>query len=457
MARTRVVTHVTVVSLAAATWLALPPTTGAQAPNDQNTVRLGAFGIDPEYLPYGRPWFLTGPGRGTPLVIGWVSARADTTGPPTSVGCWRADTTATPQAEFTLPFEKLAHGERYWVTVWWLRTPPSDRVRAAVMAVLDSASGGNLTAPMLNQGVERSLGRDAGGGSLLAVSGDDLGRCQVEHGLEGVGLEQALIDEALDVFFLHQRVLSDIQDRAVEFGIADSSPPPPAVSLQALAEDATLTLDRALPRLERIRTQACPAGTATAPCDSLRTLIERGRAIEAPIATITDRYVQVARARTDGRAEFRPSGGSTIPLGSAVAYGVGMMSASGGDAEWPAVGMIQAKWYFGGAVDKSLPDPYFGRGLSRLSLGIGLLLGDKPSYQGHELEGLFGSVWPALTMNYDIGNGIFAVQAGTLLFRQPSLDPFATETTLRAAFHAGLSLDLDAFNSFSAILTRRPF
>lgn len=427
---------------------------GAQEPSEDNTVKLGAYGTTPEVFPYGRPWFLTGARNGAEVVIGWQGLRAAPELPPV-VSCWQASATTPADAEFTLRLQPLPHGSRPTVVVRWMRRPDRAKVREAVdQALIEAESEGTLTAAQLNAAVASALEADGSTGPIYTVSFEGMGRCRATRGLGSVSLPPEVITGALRLFLQRQQALSDIQDLATEpdFGSAVRQ------RLRTLASMQTLTVSQGIDSLTAILAVACPANEPVRSCAAGQRILGQLRARAAQVAVVADLYLEVARAELTSRPTVMQTKANALPLGSAVAYGPTLLSASGdGESQYPGVIMAQAKWYFLGAVDKRLPDPYYGRRASRLSLGLGLLLDEKPSYQGQTLAGLIGDVWPMLTLNYDLGTGVFALQGGVLLFRQPSPDPFSTDKSLRVAPHLGLSIDLDAFNGFKGVLAKKPF
>jgi hypothetical protein len=113
-------------------------------------------------------------------------------------------------------------------------------------------------------------------------------------------------------------------------------------------------------------------------------------------------------------------------------------------------GFLLMKFYFG-PVDKTLPRPY-SSWRSHFSFDVGAVSRSTVKYRGQEQDDAIAGLKPMVGLGIDIQRRI-ALHGGMLLFRQPSINPLATERKrLRASPFIGLGFDFDLFNQLSTMI-----
>jgi hypothetical protein len=144
-----------------------------------------------------------------------------------------------------------------------------------------------------------------------------------------------------------------------------------------------------------------------------------------------------------------------LRIGTAYGFGAAFLSPfrnRSADA-FALVGLKLYRW----AVDKSLPDPYFGRPNARYSLVFGFLSNSSLRYRGQAQEKLAGDLMPILGIADDLKNDV-TFQLGIIGFRQPSTNPVASLTNSnskpRIAPYVSLGIDFDAANRLKSLLAK---
>lgn len=141
-----------------------------------------------------------------------------------------------------------------------------------------------------------------------------------------------------------------------------------------------------------------------------------------------------------------------IRIGTAYGFGGAALIGKEKDTEFDTFSFLGLKFYLG-PVDKRRPMPFLTR-CSRWSITLSTLFNSKISYKGQTQLDLLGGVKPMLGIGFDI-NSNFALNIGTIFFRQPSINPLAAESKKRfkIAFFFGLSFDFDIINRIKTLMS----
>ena len=144
-----------------------------------------------------------------------------------------------------------------------------------------------------------------------------------------------------------------------------------------------------------------------------------------------------------------------LRLGTLYVFGAAFLNIFGG-SKTDGFALTALKLYRH-PVDKSLPDPYFGRSSSRNSLVIGIVSNSTLRYRGQPQEKLVGDLNPLLGIARDLTRDL-TLQVGLVGFRQPSTNPAATATSpspqAKIAPYVSVGFDFDAANRLKALLTK---
>lgn len=136
-------------------------------------------------------------------------------------------------------------------------------------------------------------------------------------------------------------------------------------------------------------------------------------------------------------------------------YGIGGAALSLGketDTEFDAFSFVGLKYYWG-PVDKRRPNPFLER-FSRWSLTLSVVFNSDIKYKDQKQTDLLGGVMPMLGIAFDISSD-FALNLGTIFFRQPSINPLAGKKgeNIKMALFFGLSFDFDAINRIKTLIS----
>jgi hypothetical protein len=139
---------------------------------------------------------------------------------------------------------------------------------------------------------------------------------------------------------------------------------------------------------------------------------------------------------------------------SVAALNIALSSRPNRDVEADAFSMIGLKWYLA-PVDKSLPeDLKYPTAMSRWAITLAAVVASDLDYRGQPMNALTASIMPALGISYDV-HSIFVVNAGVVLFKQPSVNPLSTASYTKVAPYFGLSYDFDVLNVIRNTITRQ--
>lgn len=230
-------------------------------------------------------------------------------------------------------------------------------------------------------------------------------------------------------------------------------------------QNLTMNRDRLLDKIELMNEQVSDAG--------LDQLIGEGFVQANSAELIETPYAKLPESASDGtnrrqsfavgeNSDLVPSTGyDAINIGTA--YGVGLVGLNFPDpttlgsndpfalTEPALVSYIGVKFYFS-QVDKAFfieePYPLF---RDRLSLMVGVKATGDLNYRGNSL-GKVLAVQPVTGLSVDI-NRVMSLDAGFVLFGEPSLSPFLDRNRLRVAPFIGLSLDANVFNATRNLIT----
>jgi hypothetical protein len=105
-----------------------------------------------------------------------------------------------------------------------------------------------------------------------------------------------------------------------------------------------------------------------------------------------------------------------------------------------------------GPVDRRHPDA-FAEPKSRWAVNVGVKIKSDLNYRGQKQEDLFSGLMPALGLSYD-RDRLISINAGALLYRQPSPNPFnlSRRGGPRAAPYLMVGLELDLINRLTGFL-----
>ncbi|MEM6262363.1 MAG: hypothetical protein AAGI38_07645 [Bacteroidota bacterium] len=141
----------------------------------------------------------------------------------------------------------------------------------------------------------------------------------------------------------------------------------------------------------------------------------------------------------------------TINIGSTFGAGLVVLDPQG-ERDARAYTSIALKFYFM-PVDKRIAEPYLANWplLNRLSFTVGIATGRSIEYKGTELEKITG-VYPLAGLGVDL-NRYFSLNAGVMIFNQPSVSPLNESSRLRMAPTISLDFDMDLFNRVSTLVS----
>ncbi|MDH3892380.1 MAG: hypothetical protein OEV49_15000 [candidate division Zixibacteria bacterium] len=186
-------------------------------------------------------------------------------------------------------------------------------------------------------------------------------------------------------------------------------------------------------------------------------LIEQKRAgIRTELQSLLDDYylpeakILVTSDPSAAKAEI-----DKLRISTVIGGGFAVLNSTGhGSAEIEGTTYTALKFRLFELVDRSLPDPY-PTGRSRISLVVGGLLSNEFRYRGQQLES-FGSFFPVIGLGYDI-NPNFGITIGAVFFKQPSLNPLASNRdSEKAALWLSLDFDADLLNKLKEVTSDGP-
>jgi hypothetical protein len=137
-----------------------------------------------------------------------------------------------------------------------------------------------------------------------------------------------------------------------------------------------------------------------------------------------------------------------LRIGTAYGYYSALLSGAGIEHEGFAA--VALKYYWS-PVDRSLKNP-FPTWKSRWSFTLGSVFSSDIGYKGQEQDDAFGGLKPMIGINYD--RRLFGLNAGIVLFRQPSVNPLAAgvRSDVRIAPFLGMTFEFDALNRIRDLL-----
>ncbi len=176
---------------------------------------------------------------------------------------------------------------------------------------------------------------------------------------------------------------------------------------------------------------------------------------------LSDLYTPVANTRINAMQwDGANSTSDRIRIGTSVGLGVAglnltpsrLSSFDINDTESFAVAALK---FYPFAVDKRLPQPYFGREiLARTSLLVGVLVKRRLEFEGQKLNGVAAGLYPMIGGGFDITKNI-TLQIGSVFFRQPSIFPNDNSSEFKAAPSISLAFDFDGINRLRDALSDR--
>jgi hypothetical protein len=169
-------------------------------------------------------------------------------------------------------------------------------------------------------------------------------------------------------------------------------------------------------------------------------------------AVLDDTYQGVGAAEmAETSWDDAQSTSDKLRIGTGTGYGTSALNYSVSDFE--PLALVALKFYRW-PVDKSLPDPYWGRGrMARMSLAVGALVSTDLSYRGNGLEKPTAGVYPLVGLSYDVTRD-FGVQLGLIFFEEPSTNPVSTDKFLRSAPYTAIVFDFDAANRIAGLFKK---
>jgi hypothetical protein len=167
---------------------------------------------------------------------------------------------------------------------------------------------------------------------------------------------------------------------------------------------------------------------------------------------LSDLYTPVANTRINAMQwEGAHSTSDRVRIGTSLGLGVAALNLTPrqfsefdiNDTESFAVAALK---FYPFAVDKKLPQPYFGREiLARTSLIAGVLIKRRLEFEGQGLKGVAGGLYPVIGGGFDVTKNI-TLQVGSVFFRQPSFFPNDSSSEFKAAPSISLAFDFDGIN-----------
>ena len=140
-----------------------------------------------------------------------------------------------------------------------------------------------------------------------------------------------------------------------------------------------------------------------------------------------------------------------VRIGTSLGFGVAALNLTPGqlsefDIEQAESFLVAALKFYPFAVDKKLPQPYFGREIfARTSLVAGVLIKRNLTFEGQDLNAVAAGLYPVVGGGFDITKNI-TLQAGAVFFRQPGLPPNQNSSEFKAAPMISLAFDFDGIN-----------
>jgi hypothetical protein len=494
--------------------LSLPSALRAQGADTIPTITLNNGVGEAEWLPYGRRWALVGrrdtDGGRVDAVLVHVRREESPTGSDSFSRCWikpavpQASDTAT---KFRVVLERLALGEKYQVTVEQFgRLNPrelSTALRAGFLKAIETArKNEGLRADDLTRVLQDEVRKQLGATVLKTarrVIRQLNGECKaVPVDTLTISIEQEdrrrLLRAAVAAVDLEltKGSLDSVKSKAAR--LAESGEfselmrrlaapeltmlrPTDGSQLKAWLQGEAITAESALERLSTIDDQCAEGRTAFLTTDACRTfqgaidLVRNIRlggadvethattadsAESSLIAELREVYAAIGSAMLSTYSWGKDAESEKLRIGTQFSYGAASFSPSDGRAGGRREAAITATalkfyWY---PVDKSLPDPYFGRTAARWSLAVGVVTGDI-HYRGQKLESIPGGRIPIVGLGWDIPRPRnVAGIVGAMFFQQPSANPAAPSNSsrLRLAPVLLLGFDVDVFNRIAGLI-----
>ena len=465
--------------------------------------------VKAQWLPYGRRWAIQGntlrPESEIHAVVGQVTTR---TGKHVTRSCWVAPPDVHTDV-FRLVFEPLDIGRRYDLRMDFYGTFDVNVLAPALDEAYErTVNSARSTYPYVKQqqirdifleSIEQELGTIFAQDDVLFIRNLRDGDCEIVNEAQqvpGLNIESALLSEIAEAVLTDVRaeerteMLDQIQDSNREllgnetfaalheslqqeelsdFGFLQSGD---ADALQTSIAGNNVPDEEVIARLyataRSCRNDANFPGTE---CDMLNTIVERSydfiRELKLqsgeynPIKTrlladlgqnMSQLYTQVANTRISAvEWDDAQSTSDRIRIGTAVSMGAAALNLTPAQArdfnleDVESFAMVSLKFYpF--AVDKKLPKPYFGREfLARTSLITGLLLKRRLTFQGQDLMGATGNIYPVVGIGFDISKNI-TLQGGATFFRQPSVSALDPTSEFKAAPVLSMGFDFDGVN-----------
>jgi hypothetical protein len=171
---------------------------------------------------------------------------------------------------------------------------------------------------------------------------------------------------------------------------------------------------------------------------------------------LRDAYRVVGKANVTAFAYEDVSATSDkLRIGTLFSFGVAALNAGRTGARGASFSAVSLKFYYR-AVDKSLPDPYYGSACGRCSFALGLLSSNSSlEYRGQTQAKLAGDFTPTVSFAFDATRYLTA-QIGLVAFQQPNTNPATTSNkSFRLAWFLGFGVDFDAANQLKNLLSNR--
>ena len=140
-----------------------------------------------------------------------------------------------------------------------------------------------------------------------------------------------------------------------------------------------------------------------------------------------------------------------IRIGTSVGFGVAALNLTPSqfsefDINQAESFVVAALKFYPFAVDKQLPQPYFGREIfARTSLVAGVLIKRNLTFENQDLKTVAAGLYPVIGGGFDITKNI-TLQAGAIFFRQPGLPPNQNTSEFKAAPMISIAFDFDGIN-----------